>query len=137
MQVIELSAHDRAAIAEIVADMEAGWNRASARDFCAHFDSNPDFVTVRGEYYKDGADIVAGHDAIFRSIYEGSVNRYDLIAARALSEDVALVHVRAQLSVPRGPMAGDHEAIWSAVLVRQDGRRLITSYHNTMRKADS
>ena len=77
-------------------------------------------------------EIVASHRHIFTTIYAGSRNQITLEAARMLSEGVALVHARCVLDAPTGPLAGQHQARFSAVLLSQDGRWRITSFHITL-----
>jgi len=61
----------------------------------------------------------------------GSRVGYTAESVRMLRPGVALAHVRATLAVPAGPMAGDHQARYSAVLTHDDGRWQIASFHNT------
>jgi uncharacterized protein (TIGR02246 family) len=75
--------------------------------------------------------IAAGHAEIFRTIYAGSTVRYRVDTARMLRSDVGLAHVLATLTVPAGPMAGSHDALYSMVLLRDGGEWRIASFHNT------
>ena len=69
---------------------------------------------------------------IFKTIYAGSVNHYSLDSARLIRPDAALVHVRAVLDVPSGPLAGRHIALFSMILTRTSPGWEITSFHNTL-----
>src|SRR6185312_3614735 len=109
---------ERAALERIVARLEAGWNAMDGEAFAAPFAEDADFVTIRGEHFRGRDAIAAGHAAIFRSIYAGSTNRCIIEAARLLRPDVALVHVRADLDAPQGPLAGHHTARFSLVLTK-------------------
>jgi uncharacterized protein (TIGR02246 family) len=123
---------DRDAVAAIVTNLEAAWNASDGTRFGTQFSDDADFVTIRAEHFRRREAIARGHDAIFRTIYAGSINRYALEGVRLLRPDVALVHVRAVLDVPSGPLAGRHSATFSAVLTREaDGWR-IASLHNTL-----
>jgi hypothetical protein len=51
---------------------------------------------------------------------------------RLLRQDVALVHVKAVLDAPAGPLAGRHEALFSAVLTREPDGWRIAAFHNTL-----
>src|SRR5688500_7400 len=121
-----------AAIEAIVAQLENAWNAADGRAFAVPFTEDADFVNVRAEHMRGREAIAAGHDAILRSIYAGSVNRYSLESARLLLPEVALAHVHSSLNAPSGPLAGRHEARFSLVLVREDGGWRIASFHNTL-----
>ena len=101
-----LSTADRTAIESLVSTLEAAWNAGDGDAFGAPFAADADFVNVRAEHHHGRTAIAAGHVAILRTIYAGSKNRYTLESARLLRDDVALVHVSAELEVPAGPLAG-------------------------------
>jgi uncharacterized protein (TIGR02246 family) len=106
--------------------------------FAAPMANDADFVTVRAEHFTGHDVIASGHAGIFRSIYAGSTNRYSIESIRLIRPDVALVHVRSTLDVPRGPMAGHHAALFTAVLTREAAGWQIASFHNMLApKADS
>jgi uncharacterized protein (TIGR02246 family) len=120
-----------AEVGALVQGMESAWNAADAAGFSAPFADDADFVNVMGMHVRGRNAIAAGHEHIFRTIYAASANRYRLEGVRALRPDVALAHVHAHLSVPAGPMAGEHDALFSLVLTREaDGWR-IASFQNT------
>jgi uncharacterized protein (TIGR02246 family) len=123
---------DRAAIEKIVASLEAAWNAADGPGFAAPFAPDADFVNIRAEHYQGRDAIGEAHTGIFQTIYAGSVNRYTLESARLIRPDVALVHVRALLKVPAGPLAGNLSARFSAVLTRESAGWQIASFHNTL-----
>jgi uncharacterized protein (TIGR02246 family) len=89
--------------------------------FAAPFAGDADFVNIRGDHFRGRAAIAAGHAEIFRTIYAGSTNYYTVEAARLLRPEVALVHVRALLDAPQGPLAGRHGARFSLVLTKEPG----------------
>ena len=89
-------------------------------------------MTIRAEHFRGRQAIASGHAAIFRSIYAGSTNHLTLESARLLRQDVALIHVRAVLDAPVGPLAGRHEAFFSAVLTREPDGWSIASFHNML-----
>jgi len=119
------------AIEDIVMDMEAAWNESDAVRFSSYFAEDADFVNVYGMYGKGREAITKAHDAIFRTVYAGSVVAYTVRSVRLLSPDVALVHIDAQLFVPQGPLTGQLKAIPSVVLTRQGEAWKIASFHNT------
>jgi uncharacterized protein (TIGR02246 family) len=127
-----VSDSDREAFVRIVRELESAWNAGDGAAFGAPMTEDADFVTIRAEHFRGRQAIVAGHAAIFRTVYAGSTNRYSLESARALRECVALIHVRATLEVPTGPLVGRHEATFSAVLVLEEGAWQIASFHNTL-----
>jgi uncharacterized protein (TIGR02246 family) len=127
----DLATSDSEALEAIVQQLEAAWNAMDGAAFAAPFANDADFVNVRGEHFQSRAAIAAGHAGIFRTIYAGSTNQYVVEALRLLRPDVALVHVRAALDVPSGPLAGRHAARFSMVLLKDDGRWEIAAFHNT------
>jgi uncharacterized protein (TIGR02246 family) len=127
-----LQAADHAAIERLVSTLEAAWNAADGEAFAAPFEPDADFVNVRAEHHQGRAAIAAGHAAILRTIYAGSTNRYTLVNARLIHDDVALAHVEAVLDVPAGPLAGRMRALYSLVLVRAETGWRIASFHNTL-----
>jgi len=127
MNPADLNAFER-----IVASLEAAWNAGDGQAWGSPFSADADFVTIRAEHVRGRGAIAAGHAAIFRTIYAGSVNRLRIETARLLRPDVGLVHVEATLKAPTGPLAGTHVARFSLVLTREGGDWQIASLHNTL-----
>lgn len=117
---------------ELIGRLEQAWNEGDGRAFGEPFTADADFVDIRGEYHRGQEAIAAGHQAIFDSIYKGSTTSYTLIQARELSDDVILAHSTGVLSVPSGPLAGEHSAVQSLVLVRGGAGWKIAGFHNTL-----
>jgi uncharacterized protein (TIGR02246 family) len=132
---IDLPPAERDALQNIVRQLETAWNALDGDAFAAPFAADADFVNVRGEHFQGRAAIAAGHVGIFRSIYAGSRNQHIVEALRLLRRDVALVHVRARLEVPQGPLAGMHTAMFSMVLTKEEGGWEISAFHNTLEAA--
>ena len=114
--------------------LEAAWNKADAAAFAAEFADDADFVNIRGDYASGRHAIAEGHAHIWGSIYAGSQVRYSLRQVRQLAPNVLLVHLDAELHVPRGPLAGQTSALPSLVLVSAEGGWKIASFHNTVRQ---
>ena len=127
-----INATDRADIEEIMWKLEAAWNAGDGLAFAAPFAKDADFVNIRADRFSGRETIAAGHDGIFRTIYAGSKNRFAIESIRMLRPDVAVAHVRAELTAPSGPLAGKHVAIFSAVLTRESDTWEIASFHNTL-----
>ena len=133
----QLSPADQASVRSIVQGLENAWNSADGAAYAAAMADDADFVNVRAEHIKGREAIAAGHTGIFRTIYAGSRNRLTLDSARLLREDVALVHVRAVMEAPTGPLAGTNEALFSMVLTRAGHGWEIVSFHNTLRPRET
>ncbi len=118
--------------AELIGRLERAWNEADGRAFGEPFTADADFVTIRGEHLYGREAIAAGHQAIFDSIYKGSSTDFELTGARELTDEVVLAHATAVLRAPSGPLAGEHGAVQSLVLVRGGDGWEIAGFHNTL-----
>lgn len=127
-----LSSTDYTAIEDVIRILESAWNAADGTAFAVPFAPDADFVTIRAEHFHGQDAIAKGHDAILHTIYAGSKNRYTVESMRLLRPDVALVHVKSVLNAPQGPLAGQHNALFSAVLIRVATGWQIVSFHNTL-----
>jgi uncharacterized protein (TIGR02246 family) len=130
---------ERAALQAIVTRLESAWNAMDAEAFAAPFAEDADFVNIVGEHHRGRPAIAAGHRAIFRDFYADSTARMEVIAARLLRPEVALVHVHSVLDAPKGPLAGRNTAIFSMVLTKRDvaggPEWEIAAFHNTQQMA--
>ena len=131
----DLAPADRAALENIVRQLEVAWNAMDSSAFAAPFASEADFVNIRGEHFRGQAAVAAGHAAIFRTIYAGSTVHFTVEGARLLRPEVALVRVHSVLDVPQGPLAGRHRARFSLVLTKEPGGWEIAAFHNTLEAA--
>lgn len=122
----------RQMVSTIVSELEEAWNNADGDAFARPFEDAADFVNIRGEHIQSRDAIGRGDQGIFNSICEVSAVRYELGAVRVLAPTVMVAQVKSTLQAPRGPLAGEHRALFSMVLVQanQDGR--IASFHNTL-----
>lgn len=127
-----LDQSDRAAIRNVVAGLEAGWNKGSASDFARHFAIDADFVNIYGAHGVGREAIRQAVDRVFSSTYTDSHVRYSIEKVRLLSPDVAVAHVKAILKIPKGPDAGQMRALPSLVLQRDIGGWKIAAFHNTL-----
>lgn len=125
------AAATREQIATIVQALQDAWNAADGAGFAAPFAEDADFVNVYGMLARGREAIRQGHAAILAGPYAGSTVAYTPESVRLLRAGVAVAHVHAMLVIPGGPMAGEHQARWSAVLTGDDGRWEIASFHNT------
>ena len=121
-----------AAVAPIFQQLEDAWNAADGAAFGAAFTGDADFVNIRGEHHRGAVAIGHGHQAIFDSIYKGSTVEYRPESARRVAPGVIVALAGATLEVPAGPLAGVREARMTVVIVEQDGRRLLSAFHNTL-----
>src|SRR6478735_1674971 len=116
---------------EVLARLEQAWNAGDGNAFGAPYRDNASFVTIRGEL-AHGAEIGAGHEQIFATIYAGSTNHMELLEAQRVSDDVIVATSRNTLEAPHGPLAGVHAAMSTSVLVRTEGEWRIAATENTL-----
>jgi uncharacterized protein (TIGR02246 family) len=119
-------------VGPIIEQLETGWNAGDGAAYAAPFAQDADFVNIRGELHSGAQAIAAGHQGIFDSIYSGSTVDYSVLQARPLVDGGILAHVSGRLHVPGGPLAGDHEALGTVVLVPDGDDHRIAAYHNTL-----
>ena len=127
-----VSGTDGSIFGELLQRLELAWNAGDGTAFGAPMTEDADFVTVRADHLRGRKAIVDSHLNIFSTIYAGSRNQITLKSVRRLSEHVALVHARSVLEAPTGPLAGRHEAMFSTVMLRENGLWQITSFHITL-----
>ena len=120
------------AVEAIMRRLERAWNSADGAAYGEPFSPGADFVTIRGDLHTGRDAVVAGHQEIFGTIYAGSTMRYQVLQARELDDRVVLAHVRAALSTPGGPLAGEGASTITIVLLKLDGGWEITALHNTL-----
>lgn len=114
------------------ARIEKAWNAADGAAFAEPFAADASFVDIRGEAHDGVPAIAEGHQAIFDSIYRGSIVQYDLDVARAVTDSVVLTRARATLTVPGGPLAGTHRSLLTTILQQTDGGWTAVAFHNTL-----
>ena len=118
--------------AGLIGRLQRAWNEADGRAFGEPFTADADFVDIRGEHHRGREAIAAGHQAIFDSIYEGSTTDYELTGAREIADGVILAHSTEVLRAPSGPLAGEHSAVQTLVLVRGVDGWKVAGFHNTL-----
>lgn len=123
---------DREAIEAVVAGMARAWNSGSGVEFACYCDEDADFVNIYGMHARGRQAIAEGHDHIFRTVYAGSRIEYTVSQVRFLREDVALVHLRAALRVPQGPLAGEMRAVPGMVMHRTESGWRVAAFQNTL-----
>src|SRR5687767_6467005 len=107
-------------VSDLVGELEKAWNAADGAAFARHFADDADFVNIRGEHFRTRDLIAKGHQAIFNTIYAGSVVGYRVTAVRAIAPGIILAHAKATLKAPAGPLAGEHRSLFSVVVVQRN-----------------
>ena len=123
---------DDGIVSDIVGELERAWNAADGAGFARPFAEDADFVNIRGDHFRTREVIGKGHQAIFDTIYKGSVVRYQATDVRAIAPGVLVAHAKATLTAPTGPLAGEHGSLCTLVLVQHDNDWRIAAFHNTL-----
>jgi uncharacterized protein (TIGR02246 family) len=101
------SEHDLRAL---VATYMAAWNRGDGAGYASAFADDADFTSVRLDRPHSRAEIAAGHDAIFATIYKGTRLRAEVDRIRFVRPDVVVLDVEhhltdaAGMTFPPGPL---------------------------------
>ena len=112
--------------------LEQAWNLADGDAFGAAFTDDCDFVDIRGTRHQGAPSVGQGHQAIFDSIYSGSVIRYRVGSARTIAPGCVLAAATATLDAPTGPTPGVNHSQVTAVATEQAGDWAIAAFHNTL-----
>ncbi len=121
------------AIASTLFDrLEHAWNLADGDAFGAAFTDDCDFVDIRGSRHQGAVSVGHGHQAIFDSIYAGSVIRYRVGSARSIAPGCVVASATATLDAPAGPTPGVNHSQVTAVATEQAGGWAIAAFHNTL-----
>jgi uncharacterized protein (TIGR02246 family) len=117
---------ERAAILNVVAKMQAAWNRGDFRGYMAGF-RNPDVVFVSGGKFQDGWQGTLDHyvrDYGASPETRGTLRFYDM-KVDVLGSDAAMLIGRYHLSRPKRTMEGVNTRLFRKV----GGRWVITMNH--------
>lgn len=120
------------AVSDIVAELEKAWNTGDGAAFARPFAEDADFVNIRAEHLQTREVIARGHQGIFDTIYKGSTVRFQVSTVRAISPTVLVAHVKSTLKAPTGPLAGEHNSLFTLVLEQDQENWRIAAFHNTL-----
>jgi uncharacterized protein (TIGR02246 family) len=123
---------DWAAIVKLVRSLRKAWNTGDSTAFASHFAEDGDLVNIHGMRISGRAAIASIYDLLFRSVFRRSRVESELSGSRKLCDDAILVHMRVEVHIPLGPMAGIHDCVCSAVLQRTGDQWRVASLHNTL-----
>ena len=126
---------DEEAIKKVIAGTTDAFNRHDAKAFTSFYTPDAELVTVRGERMRGAAEIERGLTAIFATRAKAVSLRTLDTTVRFIRPDVAVAHVTNELSGlvnPGGEQLPAHRELSIRVLVKEQGRWLVTAFHNTM-----
>jgi uncharacterized protein (TIGR02246 family) len=119
-------------VGDLFAKLEKAWGDADGAGYGVHFTDEAHFVNIYGMHVRGAAAIGHGHQAIFDSIYKGSVVQYSVADVDPVTDDCHVALVRARLDAPEGPLEGVHESILTALVVRDGDEWKIRAFQNTL-----
>ena len=120
---------DEQALRDIVARMEAAWNRSDAEAWAAEFAEDADFIHVLGMHFTGRPAIVEGHRAIFDTIYKGSRYVASVEKIRPVGASAAVVFTLCALTLADG---SSFEARPTLVAERTGSGWRIAAFQNTL-----
>ncbi|MFC9892996.1 SgcJ/EcaC family oxidoreductase [Nocardia sp. NPDC127579] len=123
--------HDITAIRAVFDAMYAAWASGDADAYGALFTEDATYTAFFGAQYRGRADIVESHRALLRTFLKGTELAGELVDIRLVTPDVAVVIGRGDTYKGRRPER--LTKVQTYMLVRRDGRWLITAFHNTRR----
>ena len=133
-----LPAADSAAIAAVVADLDAAWHSGDADRWVAHYAHDAQFVNISGTVMSDRIALRERLDQIFRGMFRGSRHVGTLRHLRFLGPDIAVVDEDIEITgftaLPPGirPTAPNIlRTRMRHVFQRNDGRWRIVASQNT------
>lgn len=126
---------DEEAIEAIIAATTEAFSMHDAKAWVQYCTSDAQLVTVRGEFMKGVAQIEKGLSAIFQTRGRNVTLKTLDVSVRFIRPDVALAHVRNELSgliSPDGQTLPPHQELSVRVFVKNDGVWRIAAFHNTI-----
>jgi uncharacterized protein (TIGR02246 family) len=131
------NAKAEARIRQIVADQVAAWNIGDENAFSANFAEDGSFTNIRGTVFYGHTAFVDRHREIFQGFFKGSKLSMTVSKIRFVRPDVAIADISTDISQLHGTPPGVKPAAdgrihtrLQEVYLKQNGRWLITSYHN-------
>jgi uncharacterized protein (TIGR02246 family) len=126
------SAADEAAIREVFASFKKSWDSPGMPGFEALFTADADFVVITGRWLKGRDEIVRYHRELLQGVYAGSRTLPTSVTVRFLTPDIAITHSASGARYTRDGAEQLRTGLATATLVKQDGKWLITAFHNTL-----
>ena len=121
-------------VAKAVLDrLDEAWNKGDGVAFAGQFTRDAELVNIFGGQYAGRDEITKRMQAIFSTMFKGSVLRSRTIESVTRLGDGVIVSVSsAVVDVPSGPQAPRMNNRQTAIMVREDGQWRIRHWHNTL-----
>ena len=115
-----------------MAGVSRAWNQNDGMEFAGYFTEDADLVNIHGMHVRGRQAIAGLYDVLFRSVFMDSRMACLVHGRRDLCDGSAMLHVRSDVNVPYGSMAGVHRAQSTLVLKQEGNGWAIASLHNTL-----
>jgi uncharacterized protein (TIGR02246 family) len=117
---------DEAAIRRLFDIQGEAWLAGDGDHFATAFAEDADFINITATALRGRAEIARHHDMIFSTVYKGVKMELSDLRVRFLRPDIATVEADARGRVGEE----DRQANLLAVVLRNDGERLIHALHS-------
>jgi uncharacterized protein (TIGR02246 family) len=128
----ESPATDEQAIQKLADDLGNAWNRHDMKAWSDLFTEDADVVVITGKHLKGREEIFKYHDQLHKGVFKDRKGQGQLKDLRFIRPDVAIGHVAFEGTSTSGDERRTTNALATVVLVKQQGRWLITAFHNTL-----
>jgi uncharacterized protein (TIGR02246 family) len=125
---------DEGAVRNVLAEYEVSWNSHDMAAFGRLFAENCDYVNIAGVHWKGVQEIVQRQAELFQNRLKTAVRTLTGAEVRFSTPDVALVHATWDVtgwSRPTGESVSVLKEITTMVMVKTNGKWLITAFQNT------
>ena len=119
---------DEQAIQKLLADFVAAWNQHDMKLWSELATDDADYVVISAKHLKGRDEIFKYHDELHKGPFKDHKMKASWQDVRFLHNDVALGHVKFE----PGNEITKRTALATLVLVKQNGRWLITAFQNTL-----
>src|SRR5215469_10695128 len=127
-------------VRKVLADYTDSWNKHDMQNFAHVFTDDEDYINIVGRHWKGVQENVAEHAKLFQNRLASTVQTPTSVRVRFIRRDVALVHTTWDVTGwtrPSGEAVPVLKEITTMVLVKNNGRWLITAFQNTERSAQN
>ncbi|MCB2407627.1 SgcJ/EcaC family oxidoreductase [Hymenobacter lucidus] len=135
-----LPAADEAAVRTLVSRMMTNWNAHQFADMATYTTDDVSWVNIVGMWWQGRPQVQQAHQAIFDAIFKGVTFKPGALTLRAITPDVVVANQYCSVGayyppdgVNRGTnKMGDDQDLVTLVLVKRQGKWLLTAGHNTV-----
>lgn len=120
---------DEAAIRAVVVELSEAWTTADAERWGRQFTSDADYMAVTTTFYKGREANVKAHQALFAGRFKDTKAKYEVQTIRFLTNDIAVVHVKASM-VPKNEEFRKDHLFPVMVFTKDKGQWLISVFQN-------